>query len=338
MYGWIIAVIASTVSNNEAAEVSYRNKLEDTKRYLKVHDVPKALINRVVDVRYIEWERYQGTAVPGEECIGADMGENFRTSLLYETVHDYIIRLPFFKGIDESFITTICTSAHTYHYSEGDIITYTGDLSRNLCIVRSGHCDVVTEDLSTIVEHLKPYDYFGEIEVLFGSGSPRTVVADTCCEIIVLTKDEIDNALKSFPIVAHHFTKIEQDENYKNSIINTMNRRAQTALTSNTKEKDMMKRYNTAKVVDNVSIYSTRVVKDQFCQMLNGIPSFSSESTYYVYYELYRVFAIVLTMATVPLLFSVSQDSNLLWALQYILDALSLLDMIVKGLTGYYNV
>lgn len=78
----------------------------------------------MLDVRYIEWERFRGTAVPGEKFIGAELGANFQAGLLYETVHKYLEQLPFFKGLDESFIQTVSSYAHRYYYNEGDVIFY----------------------------------------------------------------------------------------------------------------------------------------------------------------------------------------------------------------------
>ena len=40
-----------------------------------------------------------------------------------------------------------------------------GDLSRDLYIIKRGHCNIVTADLKTKLEHLAPGDYFGECEV-----------------------------------------------------------------------------------------------------------------------------------------------------------------------------
>ena len=39
MYGWLVAVIASTISNNDAFIVTFRNSMLDTRRYLSVHEV-----------------------------------------------------------------------------------------------------------------------------------------------------------------------------------------------------------------------------------------------------------------------------------------------------------
>lgn len=45
LYGWVIAVVASTVSNNGTAESLYNNKLQDTKAYLTVHNVGYSIIS-----------------------------------------------------------------------------------------------------------------------------------------------------------------------------------------------------------------------------------------------------------------------------------------------------
>lgn len=42
-----------------------------------------------------------------------------------------------------------------------------GDSQRNLFIIKQGHCDAVTEDLSQVYRHLLPGDYFGEESVRF---------------------------------------------------------------------------------------------------------------------------------------------------------------------------
>jgi len=46
-------------------------------------------------------------------------------------------------------------------------LLFQGDLSRNLYVIKRGHCDVVTEDLAEVTDHLVSGDYFGEIEVIF---------------------------------------------------------------------------------------------------------------------------------------------------------------------------
>lgn len=39
MYGWLVAVVASTLANSGAAAASFRNTMVVTKQFLAVHDV-----------------------------------------------------------------------------------------------------------------------------------------------------------------------------------------------------------------------------------------------------------------------------------------------------------
>jgi len=39
MYGWLVAVMAATLSNTQAAAASFRNSMIVTKHFLSVHEV-----------------------------------------------------------------------------------------------------------------------------------------------------------------------------------------------------------------------------------------------------------------------------------------------------------
>ena len=51
--------------------------------------------------------------------------------------------------------------------------------------------------------------------MLFGCGSPRTVAAETACEIVVLTRESLDKVLVSFPVIKEQLARIENDDKYK---------------------------------------------------------------------------------------------------------------------------
>ena len=44
MYGWLVAVIASTISNNETAIVKFKIAMLDLKNYLSVHEVSTRIL------------------------------------------------------------------------------------------------------------------------------------------------------------------------------------------------------------------------------------------------------------------------------------------------------
>lgn len=63
------------------------------------------------------------------------------------------------------------------------------------------------------------------MQTLFGCGSPRTVVADTSCEIVVLQRADIDDTLESFPVLQEQMEMFESDESYREKLLTAISRR-----------------------------------------------------------------------------------------------------------------
>jgi len=56
-------------------------------------------------------------------------------------------------------------------------------------------------------------------QTLFGGGSPRTIVADTACEVVVLHRSDIDNVLASFPVLKMQMDVTEGNARYKEDLL-----------------------------------------------------------------------------------------------------------------------
>lgn len=82
------------------------------------------MIQRIINVRQLEWEHYAGTAVPGETKIGRELSKDLQDALAYESMSKFIECVPFFFGVDPSFVSQLCNEAVIFHYTEGDIVIY----------------------------------------------------------------------------------------------------------------------------------------------------------------------------------------------------------------------
>ncbi len=94
-------------------------------------------------------------------------------------------------------------------------------LSRNehvdkFFMIRSGEVEVVLQDRKnseTVISHLKPGEFFGEIELLRGSKSIANVRAysDGPVEVLVLKRDDFLRVIEQSPITADAIGKIVQE-------------------------------------------------------------------------------------------------------------------------------
>nr|XP_039272867.1 uncharacterized protein LOC120347091 [Styela clava] len=356
MCGWIIAVISSMISSTASAITTYTNNLLMMKRYLLKHSVPLQLTNRALDCRYILWDRFLGDATPGEgrdEAIDSKLPLHLHQMLMYESFGSFIEHIPLFKGLHPAAISKLCNNIDAYHYSEGSVVIYEGDMCGGLYIIKQGHCVVVTDDLMESFDVLHPGDYFGEVEIFHGKGSARTVVADTSAEILFLEKVHIIDIIATFPQLNSEMVSIADDKEYHDMIVQNIHQRADRPRV------DMSKRFDIHHMNGGVSYYGDKIVEAPAVQKLIDADStddvavhpvlktlarlflmpftFHPGSNQYICYETFRMILNMITIFIVPFQAAFMPNIPALLALQYILDGLTMVDQYIKLHTMYYN-
>ena len=54
-------------------------------------------------------------------------------------------------------------------------------------------------------------------------------MADTCCEVIVLSREDIDEVLRSFPILQAQMEKVEANDAYRKYVLDAIANRKSNA-------------------------------------------------------------------------------------------------------------
>jgi len=65
-----------------------------------------------------------------------------------------------------------------------------------------GVVQVIAGDKTTVLKNLGKGDYFGEMAIFLRSKRSAYVQAKTFCIISILQRDDIDEIIKSYPLVA----------------------------------------------------------------------------------------------------------------------------------------
>ena len=72
--------------------------------------------------------------------------------------------VPFFEGTEKEFLKkvtkTLCSNLHC----PGDYVYHAGDLGEEMYFVRRGFVEILSEDLSRVVNKLGSGGYFGEVQ------------------------------------------------------------------------------------------------------------------------------------------------------------------------------
>jgi putative ABC transport system ATP-binding protein len=99
-----------------------------------------------------------------------------------------------FSALDPAELTRIAETATLRHFEAGDVIIREGDEGKELFLISEGEVEVMRDDHE--VARLGPADFFGEAALLSGERRNATVVATEPMDAYVVTKDELDAAMK----------------------------------------------------------------------------------------------------------------------------------------------
>ncbi|CAH3024940.1 unnamed protein product, partial [Porites evermanni] len=202
LYGYCLSSIAATLANSAAPKVEFFAKMAAVQQFMTEQNLSRSLMVRTQSYLSMLWRVHRGEAIPGGKRLIEDMPLTLQQDVTYEESKNVLERVPIFMETDAGFLRQLSLKTTSYLFSPGDYIVYAGDMGREMYCVRRGLVEVIGDDDITVVATLGPGAYFGEIGLIFGENRLATVKARTFCEILMLTKQDLDDVLANFPIVA----------------------------------------------------------------------------------------------------------------------------------------
>ncbi|XP_068704187.1 uncharacterized protein [Montipora foliosa] len=214
LYGYFFASITGTISNYAAPKVEFFAKMTALRRFMEEQNLSKSLMEKTDTYLSNLWRVHRGEVIPGVKRLIGDMPLILQQDITYEQARDVLEKVPMFMEADANFIRELSLKTIPYIFSPGDCITYAGDMGREMYCVRRGLVDVIGDDNFTVISTLGPGSYFGEVGLLFGKYRLATVKARTFCDILMLTKPDLDAVLINFPLVARQIVEAGKNEEY----------------------------------------------------------------------------------------------------------------------------
>jgi len=182
----------------------YHDMLNNVREFMKLHEVPKALTERVMDYVVSTWTMSKG--IDTKKVLSycpKDMTADICVHLNRKVFNEH----PAFRLASDGCLRALAMYFSMDHSAPGDLLYHSGESIDTLCFVVSGSLEVIQDD--EVVAILGKGDVFGDAfwkEPTIGQ-SCANVRALTYCDLHAIKRDKLLEVLNFYHGFANSFAR-----------------------------------------------------------------------------------------------------------------------------------
>ena len=207
LMGFIMGSISSLISKRKATYSDYRLKVLGLNQYMRKHNLPLDLQQRVCVFLRMAWVRLkeESTEVPSAFSILSDpLKDAISAELTGALLRNCIVFAPF----DSTFLANIGKKLQAEAFAPDDLVFESGQICGKMYFVTSGAVEMYHEGTGSTFTFLKRGQVFGEIG--FFLGWPRCA-SSRCADysdLLSLDRASMEPLLKQYPDAQKHFAHL----------------------------------------------------------------------------------------------------------------------------------
>jgi len=191
-------------------------------------------------------------------------------------VGNTIKNVPFFKDANEGFIRSLLPLLRSRIYSPSDIILSENEVVNEMYFISKGQVEVLQHEV--VVNQLYEGSFFGEISLVMNVKSPTQVRTSTYCELLVLTKKDLEKVMKLFPEQGTLITEMATRRMTLDSLKNLCQKAPLFKDTSPEFQKEILSKFDHKIVGTNEFIYQFGSMADSMFFVGSGSLQFSTKN------------------------------------------------------------
>ncbi|KAH8850619.1 Potassium voltage-gated channel protein eag [Schistosoma japonicum] len=204
VYATIFGNVATILQQTHATRARLRQLMSSVKDFLRIHEVPKELAERVIDYVTSSWSITKGVDT---QTVLNHCPKDMKADLCVHLYRAVFSEHPAFRLASESCLRALAVSFTVQHTAPGDLIFHQGESIDQLCFVVSGSLEVIQDD--EIVAILSKGDIFGQpiFKDTDVGQSAASVRALTYCDLQCIKRDKLIDILKFYSQFAVSFSR-----------------------------------------------------------------------------------------------------------------------------------
>ncbi|MDE5068061.1 MAG: ion transporter [Trichodesmium sp. St16_bin4-tuft] len=211
MYAYTIGNVSSLISNLDAAQARYREKLHQIKTYMRENKISPKLQKKIRDYYQYKWIENRDIR---DYYIVEELPHPLKTKLALQLHKEVIEKVPIFQGSTSHFVEEIVIALKPEIVPPNEYIIREGNLGNEMYFIKRGLVQVFSEKTGSIYRTMEAGTFFGEISLVYEKRRTASIITLTYCELFILYKDDFKKILEHYPDFAAHVKKIAK-ERYK---------------------------------------------------------------------------------------------------------------------------
>nr|XP_022912566.1 potassium voltage-gated channel protein eag isoform X3 [Onthophagus taurus] len=204
LYATIFGHVTTIIQQMTSATAKYHDMLNNVREFMKLHEVPKALSERVMDYVVSTWAMTKG--LDQDKVLNfcpKDMKADICVHLNRKVFNEH----PAFRLASDGCLRALAMHFTMSHSAPGDLLYHTGESIDSLCFIVTGSLEVIQDD--EVVAILGKGDVFGDS---FWKGkavgqSAANVRALTYCDLHTIKRDKLLEVLDFYEAFANSFAR-----------------------------------------------------------------------------------------------------------------------------------
>ncbi|XP_059178436.1 potassium voltage-gated channel subfamily H member 1-like [Physella acuta] len=204
LYATIFSNVTTIFQQFYASFARYHDMLNSVREFMKLHDVPKSLSERVMDYIVSTWAITKG--IDAAKVLNY-CPKDMKADLCVHLNRKVFLEHPAFRLASDGCLRALAMHFNMTHSAPGDLIFHQGESLDALCFVVSGSLEVIQDE--EVVAILSKGDVFGDNfwkEPAIGQ-STANVRALTYCDLHAIKRDRLLEVLDFYHAFANSFAR-----------------------------------------------------------------------------------------------------------------------------------
>ncbi|MCP5096142.1 MAG: GNAT family N-acetyltransferase [Chloroflexi bacterium] len=148
---------------------------------------------------YVPLDIDGATLTPASQEIFELVRKGFEEKRLGISVNETTRHMAIFEGLEEGELSKIAGLCQVIEYAADAVILRAGESGNMFFMVKDGRLNIFSPDNSTLIGHVEPGDFLGEISLVSRQPFTATAVAATNVKLIALKYQDFENLINRYP-------------------------------------------------------------------------------------------------------------------------------------------